>query len=69
MKKIVVTVFLVLTTASCSGTSNSVNGVNSGKFPGPQNPGVMVDDDNHCTMTRSAMLDKPGQTVWSTGCK
>lgn len=69
MKKILVIVFLVFTTTSCSGTSNSVSGGNSGKLSGPQNPGVMVDDDNHCTITRSAMMDDPGQTIWSTGCR
>ena len=37
--------------------------------PGPQNPGVMVDDDGRCTVTRSAMLDRPATTVWATGCR
>ena len=37
--------------------------------PGPQNPGVMVDGDGRCTVTRSAMLDRPAPTVWATGCR
>ena len=37
--------------------------------PGPQNPGVLVDDDGHCRFTRSAMLDRPVVTVWAAGCR
>lgn len=37
--------------------------------PGPQNPGVLVDDDGHCRFTRSAMLDRPVVTVWGAGCR
>ena len=37
--------------------------------PGPQNPGVMVDDDGRCRFTRSAMLDRPAMTVWAVGCR
>ena len=44
-------------------------GVDSGRLPGPQNPGVMVDDDGRCRFTRSAMLDRPAMTVWAVGCR
>ena len=52
---------LLLLLASCAPPQPS--------RPGPQNPGVMVDDDGRCTVTRSAMLDRPAATVWATGCR
>lgn len=58
----------LLLLVSC-GPLTPGRGVDSGRLPGPQNPGVMVDDDGRCRFTRSAMLDRPAMTVWATGCR
>ena len=61
MRKITLLLLLLLLLASCAPPQPS--------RPGPQNPGVMVDADGHCTVTRSAMMDRPAATVWATGCR
>lgn len=58
----------LLLLVSC-GPLTPGRGVDSGRLPGPQNPGVMVDDDGRCRFTRSAMLDRPAATVWAVGCR
>ena len=40
-----------------------------GKFQGPQNPGVLVNDARHCTAIRSPMLDMPAPAAWQVGCR
>ncbi len=61
MRKITLLLLLLLLLASCAPPQPV--------RPGPQNPGVTVDDDGHCRFTRSAMMDRPAATVWATGCR
>ena len=61
MKRCIILALFLLLLASCAPPPPV--------RPGPQNPGVMVDDDGRCTVTRSAMLDRPAATVWATGCR